>query len=155
MHSSQRPAGRYREVAIKTANPLQLVVMLYDGAIQSLNEAGEHLNRNDIARRARCTNRAVAIISELQACLNFQDGGDIAGSLDRLYTYMKHQIFKANVEKRPEPLAEVAGLLANLRSAWRELAAAKAPNPDAVLNHQVLKEAATGAAHPGSFNISG
>jgi flagellar protein FliS len=155
MHSSQRPAGRYREVAIKTANPLQLVVMLYDGAIQSLNEAGDHMKRNDIARRAHCTNRAVSIISELQACLNFQDGGDIAASLDRLYTYMKQQIFKANVEKRSEPLSEVAGLLANLRAAWRELAAAKAPNPAPELNHQVLKEAAKGPAHSGSFSISG
>jgi flagellar protein FliS len=155
MHSSQRPAGRYREVAIKTANPLQLVVMLYDGAIQSLNEAGEHLKRNDIARRARCTNRAVAIISELQACLNFRDGGEIAASLDRLYAYMKQQIFKANVEKRPEPLAEVAGLLENLRSAWRELAI-KTPAAAPDVNRQaMLKEGTTGSTHSSSLNISG
>jgi flagellar secretion chaperone FliS len=115
-------AHRYREIAIKTANPLQLVVILYDGAIQALQEAQEHLQRKNIARRARCLNRGIAIISELQACLNFKEGGDIAPSLDRLYNYMKDQIFRANIDQKGEPLAQVVKLLESLRDAWRELA---------------------------------
>jgi len=115
-------ADRYREVAIKTANPLQLVVILYDAAIQSLQEALEHLKSNDISARARTLNKTVAIITELQASLNFEVGGEIAGSLDRLYTYMKQRIFKANVDQAAEPLAEVITLLGNLRSAWCEVA---------------------------------
>jgi flagellar protein FliS len=114
-------AHRYREVAVKTANPLQLVVILYDGAIHALKQAQEHMRRKDISARARCISRSVAIISELQACLNFKEGGEIAGSLDRLYDYMKQRVFKANVDQRPEPLAEVVVLLENLRSAWSEL----------------------------------
>ena len=122
MIASQQ-AQRYRDTAIKTANPLQLVVILYDGAIHALQEAQEHIKHGDIARRARCINRSVAIISELQACLNFKEGGDIADSLLRLYDYMKRRVFKANVDQCPEPLAEVVVLLQNLRSAWCELIA--------------------------------
>jgi flagellar protein FliS len=114
-------AHRYREVAVKTANPLQLVVILYDGAIHALKQAQEHMQRKDISARSRCINRSVAIISELQACLNLKEGGEIASSLDRLYDYMKHRIFRANFDQRPEPLAEVVVLLENLRSAWSEL----------------------------------
>ena len=102
MGSNVPLANRYREVAIKTANPIQLIVILYDGAIQSLQEAREHIKRKDIANRSRCLNRSVAIISELQASLNFNVGGDIAGSLDRLYTYMKQRIFEASVEQKVE-----------------------------------------------------
>ncbi len=115
-------ANKYKEVAIKTATPLQLVVILYDGAIQALTEAQEHINQRDIAGRARCINRSVAIISELQASLNFNVDGGIASSLDRLYNYMKQRIFKANIDQSVEPLSEVTMLLGNLRSAWNTLA---------------------------------
>jgi flagellar secretion chaperone FliS len=150
-------AYRYRDVAVKTANPIQLIVMLYDGAIHSLQQAQEQLKRRDISGRARSINRALSIISELQASLNFEEGGDIALSLNRLYAYMRQQVFHANVEQRPEPLAEVAGLMENLRSAWRELvvqaqraeSATAAPQPGLMTN--------TNAAAPvqRSLNISG
>ncbi len=122
MTSNLPLANRYRETAIKTANPLQLVVILYDGAIQTLQEARLHIQRKDIGSRARCLNRSVAIISELQASLSFDGSGNIAESLDRLYDFMKKGIFKANLEQRVEPLDEIIGLLENLRSAWKELA---------------------------------
>ena len=141
MGSNAPLANRYREVAIKTANPIQLIVILYDGAIQSLQEAREHIKGKDIANRSRCLNRSVAIISELQASLNFNVGGDIAGSLDRLYTYMKRRIFEASVEQTVEPINQILGLLENLRAAWGEvagqansagLAAASAPRPEVI-----------------------
>jgi flagellar secretion chaperone FliS len=115
-------ASRYREVAVKTATPLQLVVMLYDGAIQALQEAQQHIGKRNIAGRSQCVNKSVALISELQACLNFEEGAEIAVSLNRLYNYMKQRIFSGNVEQSAEPLAEVAGLLENLRGAWQQLA---------------------------------
>jgi flagellar protein FliS len=114
-------AHRYREVAVKTANPIQLVVMLYDAAICSLKEAREHIDRKNIAGRSRSINKCLSIISELQSCLNLKAGGEIAASLNRLYDYMKRRIFTANVEQSSQPLAEIEKLLEDLRSAWSEL----------------------------------
>jgi flagellar secretion chaperone FliS len=121
MSGTQSLAHRYREVAVKTANPLQLVVMLYDAAICSLKEAKERVGRRDIAGRSQSINKCISIISELQSCLNLKQGGEIAASLDRLYDYMKRRIFTANVEQSIEPLEEIEALLENLRSAWSEL----------------------------------
>ncbi len=154
MVGSQPSAGRYREVAVRTANPLQLVVMLYDGAIQALKEAQDHLGKKDIPNRARCINRAVAILSELQACLNFSNGGAIAHSLDRLYTYMKQQIFTGNLEMNREPLAEVVALLENLRSAWGEIARQAQPQPMRG-DPGMLKDGTTGSLQLTGLNISG
>jgi flagellar protein FliS len=156
MIASQQ-AHRYREVAIKTANPLQLVVILYDGAINALQEAQEHLKRKDIVGRARCLNRAVAMISELQACLNFKEGGSIAGSLDQLYNYMKRRIFKANLDQRPEPLAEVVALLESLRAAWGELVvqSQNAGIPGDVASSASSSILKNGTTDLGSLNISG
>jgi flagellar secretion chaperone FliS len=123
MSGIQTPVNRYREMAVKTANPLQLVVMLYDAAICSIHEAREQIARKDIAGRSRSINRCLSIISELQSCLNRQAGGEIANSLDRLYDYMKKRIFRANVEQSVQPLNEIEVLLENLRSAWGQLVA--------------------------------
>jgi flagellar secretion chaperone FliS len=121
MSGYQSLANRYREVAINTATPLQLVVMLYDEAICSLQEARGHIERKDIGNRSRALNKSIAIISELQSCLNLKAGGEIASSLNRLYDYMKRRIFRANVEQSIQPVTEVEVLLENLRSAWKEL----------------------------------
>ena len=160
MLAHQPVANRYKEIAIKTANPLQLVVMLYDGAIHSLQEAQEHLRRKDISSRSRCVNRAIAIVSELQSCLNFQDGGNIAVSLDRLYSYMKQRIFMGNLQQTPEPLAEVVVLLESLRSAWGEVASQAQSNESSHPDPAFEKAAALGAGPVGrrelcSLNISG
>jgi flagellar secretion chaperone FliS len=133
MSGYQSFAHRYREMAINTANPLQLIVMLYDAAICSIQEAKAHIERKDIAGRARSLNKSISIISELQSCLNLRAGGEIASSLDRLYDYMKRRIFKANVDQSVQPLAEVETLLENLRSAWGELVEqSSGPQPIAV-----------------------
>lgn len=160
MGVNQPLAHRYREVAIKTADPLQLIVILYDGAIQCLQEAQEYLRKRDISSRVRAVNRAVAIISELQASLNLKEGGEIADSLDRLYVYMKGQIFKANYEQKAEPLAEVASLLGNLRSAWGELArqalgeASESASPN-LTSAAMLGNSTTGTPALATLNISG
>ncbi len=159
MAAYQNPALRYREVAVRTANPLQLIIMLYDAAICSLQEAQHHIHNKNIAARARSVNKCISIISELQSCLNLKAGGEIANSLDRLYDYMKRRIFAANVQQSSEPLSEVEALLENLRSAWREIAGH--PEKDSVsqdsqrtLEHMIPGPAAPTPMQSKTFNVS-
>jgi len=121
MNGNQYFANRYQEMDVSTATPLHLVVMLYDAAICSLEEARGHMERKDIAGRARALNKCNAIISELQASLDIRQGGNIASSLNRLYDYMKTTLFRAGVEQNPKLLVEISGLLENLRSAWKQI----------------------------------
>jgi flagellar secretion chaperone FliS len=123
MTGNQFYAHRYRETAINTANPLQLVVMLYDAAICSLQEARIHIENKNIAERSKSLNKCISIITELQACLDHKAGGEIASSLERLYDFMKRNIFKASFEQNAQPLIETEALLENLRAAWRQLIA--------------------------------
>lgn len=115
-------AGQYREIEVKTATPTELVVLLYDAAIAGLREAKSHLQAGDIANRVRCINKVTAILSELQANLNFEAGGDIARSLDRLYNYLIDRIFEANAKQDDSPLLEAIKLMDDLRSAWIDVA---------------------------------
>jgi len=152
-------AYRYEEVAVNTANPLQLVVMLYDAAILSLQKARNHMDRKDIEGRSKALNHCISIISELQSCLNLKEGGEIASSLDRLYDYMKRRIFKANVEQNVQPLEEIEGLLENLSSAWRELVK-KSPNTlrkkgnTGIMDSNMAGSGKPAAVQPKTLNIS-
>jgi flagellar secretion chaperone FliS len=153
MSGYQSPAHRYREVAVKTANPLQLVVMMYDAAICALQEAKEQLSRKDIAGRSRSINKCSSIISELQSCLNIKQGGEIAASLDRLYDYMKRRIFTANVEQSIMPLEEVEALLENLRSAWSELVVQTQTSNAQPNAQQMPKPEILGSSNPVAMQI--
>ena len=121
MNGNQYFANRYQEVGVNTATPVHLVVMLYDAAIRSLEEARGYMDRKDISGRSRSINKCSAIISELQSSLNLREGGEIALSLNRLYDYIKITLLRAGVEQNPDLLVEVMGLLENLHSAWRQI----------------------------------
>jgi len=154
--SSDHHASQYQEVGIKTASPMELVVLLYDAAIASLQKAHEQMAARNIPGRTRSLNRVTAILTELQANLNFEAGGNITPSLDRLYRYMKQQIFQANFHQDSTPVKEVGNLLSTLREAWAasaESAARKVGQPadasPAALNPAPLPlQAAEGITSP-------
>ena len=157
MLANESLANRYREVAVKTANPVQLVVILYDAAIQTLEDAKNHIRQNNIEGRSRSLNQCVSIITELQACLNQKEGGEIASSLNRLYDYMRRRIFKANVDQSIQPLEEVRDLLENIRSAWQVVVGKTPSDTQQNIRLQMSNRMAAGnsSATPSqSFNIS-
>jgi len=161
MDGKQYLANKYQEVDVGTATPLHLVVMLYDAAICSLEDARGCMERKDISGRSRAINKCTAIISELQSSLNVKEGGDIAFSLNRLYDYMKTTLLRAGVEQNPGLVVEVSGLLENLRSSWQQIdsgtsaAALEDAKMEAMKNAGVNEEPeAVEGVNMNSFSIS-
>lgn len=125
---AQGYARTYRTNAVLTASPGQLVLMLYDGALRALALAREGFSRpEDDVRRIEVINqqllKAQAILSELQAGLNFEAGGEIAKTLNSLYDYYNRRLFEANMRKQAAPVIEVERLLGELRAGWAEMLA--------------------------------
>ena len=120
--TSTRGAAAYRQTSVQSSSPLQLVVLLYDGAIRHLGAARDAMHRRDMVARKEALSRAMAIIAELQSTLNVRDGGDVARSLDNLYVYVLDLIVKANMGNDARPLEEAERLLDPLRDAWAQLA---------------------------------
>jgi flagellar protein FliS len=60
--------------------------------------------------------------------LNLQEGGEVAHSLDRLYTYITGRLLDANVKKDPVPIEEAIRLLRPLRDAWAQIASTPGPH---------------------------
>ena len=123
---AQDYARAYRANSILTASPGQLVLMLFDGALNALAIA-----------RAACDDpvgdprrfevihtqlvKAQKIIAELQGTLNLKEGGDFARTMYRLYDYYDRRLVEANMKKQSAPIAEVERLLGEVRTAWSEM----------------------------------
>jgi flagellar protein FliS len=118
-------AGSYRRMAIQTANPGQLVAMLYDGAINFLERALLSFQSTDPLEFNQGIHnnvkRAKAIIHELNICLNMDDGGELALTLHRLYLYFDKRLDESNRYKRPQGIQEVIERLTVLRDAWVQM----------------------------------
>ena len=118
----KNPYSQYKEMHITTASPVQLVVMLYDGAISAIRLAIEHINNKDYEAKQKQINRAQDIILELLKTLDVEQGGEVAGNLQRMYLYMNKRIMEGNVKLDISALEEVIKLLDDINSSWRQLA---------------------------------
>jgi flagellar protein FliS len=115
----------YFKGRVQTADPLSLVRLLFQNALQSVKTARKLLQARDIAGRSRAISQASDCLSLLTDSLSLEDGGEISRNLLALYGYMQNRLLEANLRQSDELLAEVEGLLTTLHSAWAELAAAE------------------------------
>ena len=119
-------ARAYRANSVLTARPGQLVLLLYDGALNALAVArgAFDLPVKDLSR-LETINRQVAkarsILSELQRGLDFEAGPEFADMMHRLYDYYNRRLLEANLRKQVEPIIEVEHLLTQIRNSWAEM----------------------------------
>jgi flagellar protein FliS len=108
----------YLESRVMTADPIELVNLLYQACTKAVREARHHLAEGRIAERSKEINKACEIVIELATSLDHQRGGEISRLLAQLYDYMQARLLEANMHQSDAPLAEVLGLLSTLSEAW-------------------------------------
>ena len=108
----------YLESRVLTADPIELVNLLYQACTQAVREARRHLAEGRSAERSRQINQAGAILIELSTALDHARGGEISQRLALLYDYMQRRLLEANMQQSDAPLADVLGLLSTLSEAW-------------------------------------
>ncbi|HEY5233622.1 MAG TPA: flagellar export chaperone FliS [Verrucomicrobiae bacterium] len=117
----------YRQIATQTAPPGQLVLMLFDGALHSLERALAGFDCHDPRQRNETIHnnlqRAVNIIRQLNHSLNLEAGGKLAETLRNLYHYFDRRIVESNFRKQREGVDEVIVHLKQLRDAWEAILA--------------------------------
>ena len=116
------PLTAYRETdthtRVATASPHELIAMLFAGAAERISQAKGAMLRGDRATQGERIGKAIDIIASLDAYLDHEQGAEVSKNLESLYDYMVRSLFDANVQKSPEKLDEVLGLLEEIRSGW-------------------------------------
>jgi len=110
----------YANNAVNTKSQGQLIVMLYDGAINFIETAEAAVADRQIEKAHTHIIKAQKIVNELLATLNM-DAGETATQLAVLYQYMSEQLVKANMKKDIALLGEVRDMLIELRGTWKEI----------------------------------
>jgi len=119
----------YRESLVRSASPVQLVISLYEQAIQDLRSAAAATRQHDIGARTGAINHALAVIGQLQASLDRERGGDVARDLDRFYNNFRRNVLEAQIQGSAEILEQEIQNLLVVHGAWLEVERASAAPP--------------------------
>jgi flagellar secretion chaperone FliS len=112
---------RYNQVAVKTADQKELILICYDEAIRSLRQGKECYLKNEFEEKARLFIRAQDFITELMVSLNLEAGGQIACNLKSIYQYVIDSIIRADLKKNFKLIDRLIAMLSELRSAWADI----------------------------------
>lgn len=133
------PWKSYRQIATQTAPPGQLVLMLFDGAIRSIDRALLGFDCADVSERNATIHnnlqRAVEILRELNGSLDHESGGQLAETLSNLYLFFENRLVDSNLKKTRKGIDEIAPMLRQIRDSWA-----------AMLKRQHLDDAAPAGA---------
>ena len=118
-----RAAMAYRTTEVQSQSPLELVALLYAGALRFMHAAVAAMERGDLVAKREALSRALAVVTHLQGTLDMSAGGDVARSLDSLYDWVTSRLTDANVRKDPAPIHDAIRVISGLHEAWAAIAA--------------------------------
>uniref|UniRef100_A0A7C4AJP8 Flagellar secretion chaperone FliS n=1 Tax=Thermodesulfovibrio aggregans TaxID=86166 RepID=A0A7C4AJP8_9BACT len=116
----------YLQSRVMGADALELITMLYERAIASLNIAKDSIiegvdNPELVKKKAIELSRATDIMYYLNDILDRQRGGQIAENLSIIYTTVAGELVRANLFNDVEIISKCIDILNNLRAAWEDV----------------------------------
>lgn len=117
-----RPVDAYRKTRVETIDPVRLVVMCYDAIVKDLQDAKKyHLEKNIDASYDK-VRHAQDVITELLVGLDYEQGGEIAVNLGRIYNFMLRQLIAVNTRTSAEYYDPLIRIMSDLKDAWDQIA---------------------------------
>jgi len=117
----QKHIDEYRRQSVTSASPLQLVVMLYDGALRFMEQSLAAMAAQELERQNDRLVRAQRIIAELIGTLDMEQGGEVAKNLLGLYTFAYNELVEGNLRDDADRIRNAIRVMSELRDGWMEL----------------------------------
>ena len=111
----------YRQNAVLSASPGELIVILYDGARRFLRQATVAMAAGEVERAHNALRRAELIIVHLDGTLD-DEQGQISERLHAIYRFCLAHLNRGRMGQDTRMLEEVGNLLGELREAWAGIA---------------------------------
>ena len=122
---AQSPTNAYERMgavtSVEVSNAHGLIGLLLQGAIRSSNRTKGFILNHDVSKKGEEIAKLLSILFELQASLDLEQGGDIAMSLNSLYTYIIEITTSANINNDTDKLDEAASLLGTILDSWNQI----------------------------------
>ena len=111
----------YKKTVFATTDRVQIIYMLYEGALNHLKMARRKIASGDTLSKGHHFSKATSIISELSNVLDMEKGGEISINLRRLYEYVLQRLLYANLNNDIAAIEESEKVIETLKSGWKEM----------------------------------
>ena len=119
--------ARYQAVdvgsRVEGADPHALVTILYDELLKSLDAMALAATKRDFGQRGDRQAKALRLLSGLEASLDFEQGGEIAIGLARVYREGRRLVIAAARDNDVEKITETREMLGGIAEAWAQIRA--------------------------------
>lgn len=115
-------ARNYVKTRVMTAGPVELQLMLHDGAIGCCRQARKALVDKNYEVSHEQLIKAQDIVLELSGGLRPDVHAELCANLRSLYNFTYRQLFEANISHDEKLLDGVIDVLKIVRDGWKELA---------------------------------
>lgn len=119
----------YQRIDTEGKSPLELVVKVFDGSLQSLAAAKEAYAREEYQAGYNELEKVRRFVVHLYSTLDFVRGGEVADRLGKLYVHLMSEIDLIEATKNQVKIESCTKVLRNLRDGWISLRPAEAPIP--------------------------
>ena len=109
-----------REAVVESDDPQALIMLLLDELLRAMRGYVSDVNNNDSkeTRKSDQFTRSLTMLYGLQSCLNFDEGGEIAENLFRLYEYARVQLLHTSQTGDTDGTQVAISSISEIREAW-------------------------------------
>lgn len=131
----------YRQVDTAGKSQVDLILQVYSGVLQGLRSGREMYGAARLNEGYEQLEKARKCLVHLYTTLDFEQGGEIAGNLGKLYTFVMGELDVIQATKDLAKLDSCILVMDNLRQGWEQLrsdrraprTAAETPNPETLM----------------------
>ena len=109
-----------RDAVIESEDPQALIMILLDELLRAMRSYANLLekDKSNEARKNNHFTRSLNMLYGLQSCLNFDEGGEVAENLFRLYEYARVQLLNTSQTGQTDGTQVAISALTEIREAW-------------------------------------
>lgn len=112
---------------ITQSNRSQLVVVVFEMALEYIDEATQNYNNGDLEEFVETVKKARACINELMVALDTTY--PIAVSLMQIYVYINKLLIQSVIKRKPQDFDAIRRMIGSLREAFEEIAKQDSSKP--------------------------
>jgi flagellar protein FliS len=111
------------EALVESDDPHILIGVLFDELIRRMQGYRHWASsgHEELEKRSEHYARSLSILHSLQSCLDFDNGGEIADNLFRIYEYARQQLLASFRTKEFEGMDTAIHCLIEIRDSWRAM----------------------------------
>ena len=123
------PRQVYQDSAVRGATPIELVVLLYDSAIEDMRRALAAMKKGEIEARSAAVGHALMVLQQLQGTLDFERGGAAAKQFEQFYSLVRAKLLEAQIRSSPDLMQQQIRFLSEVRDCWTQAKRLLQPHP--------------------------